>query len=54
MNEKEMEDKLFEGINAQIAAYGYAIVACAQNRTWTFPRWKTRSVWFIPVMPAPP
>ena len=25
MNEKEMEDKLFEGINAQIAAYGYAI-----------------------------
>ena len=25
MNEKEMEDKLFEGINAQIAAYGYAM-----------------------------
>ena len=32
MNEKEMEDKLFEGINVQIAAYGYAIVACCPEQ----------------------
>lgn len=32
MNEKETEDKLFEGINAQIATYGYAIVICCPEQ----------------------
>ena len=32
MDEKEMEDKLFEGINAQIAAYGYAVVICCPEQ----------------------
>lgn len=32
MNEKEIEDKLFEGINAQIAAYGYAVVICCPEQ----------------------
>lgn len=32
MNEKETEDKLFEGINAQIAAYGYAVVICCPEQ----------------------
>lgn len=32
MNDKETEDKLFEGINAQIAAYGYAVVVCCPEQ----------------------
>lgn len=27
-----MEDKFFEGINAQIAAYGYAVVICCPEQ----------------------
>ena len=32
MNDKKTEDKLFEGINAQIAAYGYAVVVCCPEQ----------------------
>lgn len=32
MDEKEMEDKFFEGINAQIVAYGYAVVICCPEQ----------------------
>lgn len=31
MNNTE-KDKLFEGINAQIAAYGYAVVICCPEQ----------------------
>lgn len=37
MNEKETEDKLFEGINTQITAYGYAVVICCQEQDTDIP-----------------
>lgn len=43
MNEKEIEDKLFEGINAQMLMATPSLSAVL-NRTWTPPLSRTRSI----------